>query len=52
VDKATDDLRSVLEKLHTKAKEESKRQTNMYQRRHKEQQEVITKLQVVLFLFC
>lgn len=46
-DKATEDLKSALEKAHAEAKEENKRQTNIYQRQHKEQQEVITKLQVV-----
>jgi hypothetical protein len=49
-DKATEDLRSTLEKAHAEAKEESKRQAIIYQRQHEEQQEVITKLQVVLFL--
>ncbi|XP_078154200.1 uncharacterized protein LOC144549372 isoform X3 [Carex rostrata] len=44
-EKATEDLKFALEKVQAEAKEETKRQANIYQRQHKEQQEVITKLQ-------
>ncbi|KAJ3690418.1 hypothetical protein LUZ61_019582 [Rhynchospora tenuis] len=44
-EKATEDLKYALEKAQAEAKEESKRQANIYQRQHKEQQEVIIKLQ-------
>ncbi|KAJ4803587.1 SMAD/FHA domain-containing family protein [Rhynchospora pubera] len=44
-EKAAEDLKYALEKAQAEAKEESKRQANIYQREHKEQQEVITKLQ-------
>lgn len=49
-EKATEDLKFALEKVQAEAKEETKRQADIYQRQHKEQQEVITKLQVVSFL--
>ncbi|KAF3321296.1 FHA domain-containing protein [Carex littledalei] len=44
-EKATEDLKFALEKVQAEAKEETKRQANNYQRQHKEQQEVINKLQ-------
>ena len=39
-------LKSALQKTHSEAQEEIKRQADVYTRQHKEQQEVISKLQV------
>ncbi|XP_008780005.2 myosin-7-like isoform X2 [Phoenix dactylifera] len=44
-EKAAADLKSALHKAHSEAQEEIKRQADVYTRQHKEQQEVISKLQ-------
>nr|XP_010919175.1 uncharacterized protein LOC105043354 isoform X3 [Elaeis guineensis] len=44
-EKAAADLKSALQKAHSEAQEEIKRQADVYTRQHKEQQEVISKLQ-------
>lgn len=50
-EKAEADLKSALQRAHLEAQEEIKRQADVFLRQHKEQQEVISKLQVCALFY-